>query len=370
MIGAVLRVWDSFRGIGEASVSVPPMDGALRPNQRLEEEATALLATPAPDNLTEQGGRVWFSSANAVHELDRASGASKEALRFEHAVTALASRGDTLAVGLDNGEVRLCGGAQDGRKIVALADRPLVCPTALLFKPTGELVIAQGSATRPTRQWKHDVIERSSSGSIWECDPACGGTVIRADRLAWPYGLAMAADGALAFTESWRHRIAVVESRGTVKSILEDIPGYPARLVASADGGYWLAVFAPRNQLIEFVLREPRFRRRMMAEVDPEYWLAPTLKPSESFLEPLQGGAQKHLNRLKPWAPTRSYGLVVRLDGNFRPRESFHSRADGRRHGVTSCIEIDGEVLIASQGGNVIVSLPRSGARATADAGV
>ena len=42
----------------------------------------------------------------------------------------------------------------------------------------------------------------------------------------------------------------------------------------------------------------------------------------------------------KPWAPSRSYGLVVRLDAAMRPVASFHSRANGHRHGVTSAIEV------------------------------
>jgi hypothetical protein len=359
VIGAILRAWDNFRGIGEASVSVPPMDGALRPNQRLE-EAVAVIATPTPDNLASRGGGVWFSSGKAVFELDRAAGRCAEVHRFDHAVTALACSNETLAIGLDSGRVVFRGGADDGREIANLAGRPLLCPTALMFKPSGELLIAQGSAMRPAREWKHDAMDRNASGSIWEFEPASGKAVLRADRLSWPYGLAIARDGAIAFSESWLHRIAVIGPGGAITPVLEDIPGYPARLAPGSDGGYWLAVFAPRNQLIEFVQRERKFRRRMMAEVDPEYWLAPTLKPSESFLEPLQGGAQKHLNRLKPWAPTRSYGLVVRLDRDFQPVESFHSRADGRRHGVTSCIDVGGEILAATQGGNAIVSLGHS----------
>ena len=56
----------------------------------------------------------------------------------------------------------------------------------------------------------------------------------------------------------------------------------------------------------------------------------------------MQGGGLKQLGILKPWAPTRSYGLVVRRDAEGEPRASFHSRADGRRHGITSCVEADG----------------------------
>jgi hypothetical protein len=62
----------------------------------------------------------------------------------------------------------------------------------------------------------------------------------------------------------------------------------------------------------------------------------------------------------KPWSPTRSYGLVVELDGKLQPVASYHSRANGRRHGVTSAICHDGAVVAAARGGNVILRMDRS----------
>ena len=50
-----------------------------------------------------------------------------------------------------------------------------------------------------------------------------------------------------------------------------------------------------------------------MAEIDPEYWIAPKLKSGQSFLEPMQGAHIKTMGVIKPWAPPRSYGLVIRL---------------------------------------------------------
>ena len=135
-----------------------------------------------------------------------------------------------------------------------------------------------------------------------------------------------------------------------------DLPGYPGRISPAADG-WWLAVFAPRSQLVEFVLREPGYRRSMLAEGEEEYWIAPSLHPSRSFLEPMQLGGLKQLGILKPWAPTRSYGLIVGLDAEGEPRRSFHSRADGGRHGVTSSLEGGGRLVLTAKGGNTIVAI-------------
>jgi hypothetical protein len=95
----------------------------------------------------------------------------------------------------------------------------------------------------------------------------------------------------------------------------------------------------------------------MVAGIDPAYWIAPALSSGASFLEPIQGGARKKLNMLKPWSPSWSYGLVVRCDQAMRPIASFHSRADGNLHGVTSLAEVDGNLLVGAKGSGAIVRL-------------
>ena len=138
---------------------------------------------------------------------------------------------------------------------------------------------------------------------------------------------------------------------------LTDLPGYPGRIAPAADGGHWLSVFAPRSQMIEFVLRERLYRQRMVERIDEQFWMAPTLRAGTSFKEPLQGGGIKHLGIHKPWGPTRSYGLVIKLDARGLAVLSHHSRSDGRRHGITSVLEWNGRTVAASKGDGVLISL-------------
>jgi hypothetical protein len=56
---------------------------------------------------------------------------------------------------------------------------------------------------------------------------------------------------------------------------------------------------------------------------------------------------------------------VIGVDADCEPRTSFHSRADGQRHGITSCLEVDGRLLVTSKGGDAIVSVPVTGAGAS-----
>lgn len=356
VIGGLRRAWDNFRGSGEAAVTVPPMDGALRPNQRLE-DAPLLLKVEAPDDLAVSGGSILYSSGATVGRIGP-DGTPEVLATFASAVTALAvSPKGRIAAALAGGGLVVADPDGTRTTLEALGGAPMRCITALAFIAEDELIVAQGSARRPIGAWKRDLMERRSDGAVWRVGIGIGSHVRLAGDLAWPLGVAIAPDGRVVVSESWRHRlVAVVEGRSPAP-LLADLPGYPARLHRDPSGGYLLAVFAPRNQIIEFIQREPAFLARMLDEVDEAYWAAPSLKPSATFLEPLQGGAQKHLGMLKPWAPTRSYGLVVKLDDAFRPVASFHSRADGTRHGIFSCVASAGRIVAASKGGDAIIEI-------------
>ncbi len=178
--------------------------------------------------------------------------------------------------------------------------------------------------------------------------------------LAFPYGLLVRARRQrLVVAESWRHRLLRLPSGGGAPMpILSKLPGYPARLAPAGDGGAWLTLFAPRNRLIEFVLRGGRLSRRHDAR-----GAARTAGSRRRFPPAPASSSRCNAAGSRPWAstspgrPSRSYGLVVRLDAAMRPVTSFHSRANGTRHGVTSAVEVGGRVLVASKGGDAILDI-------------
>ena len=344
MIGWVSDRIDRFRGRGAHAATVPPMDGALRPNTLLE-QAAVVARIAAPDNLVFYRGQVLFSSGPMIHTLDPATGATTEWRRCAGEVTAMAVAEGTLAIGLSDGSLILSGATD--RTVKTLG----ACITAIAPASADRLIVCIGSARNPAAEWKRDLLQGGATGSVWALSVADGSLQKLADGLSWPAGAAMAGDRVVV-VEAWKHRLTPL---GTAP-LITDLPGYPARL-SPAPGGWWLAVFAPRNQLIELVLREDDYRTRMMREVDPAHWIAPSLSPAADFNEPMQGGAIRTHGIIKPWAPTRSYGLLVRLDADFRPIASCHSRADGRFHGVTSALHFGDRVLVASKGGHAILSL-------------
>ncbi|RUZ75349.1 hypothetical protein EN943_21015 [Mesorhizobium sp. M7A.F.Ca.US.006.01.1.1] len=339
-------VLDLFRG---KAVTIPPLDGAFRPNTRLD-DAPPFAELTEPDNLLVTGDRLLVSSGNAIYSI--AAGTEPKVVgTFPSLITTLAlSPSGELTVGLESGKLLISG------KDVSLP-AGIRCITALSYADDGTLWLANGSAEHAPSQWAADLMKKGASGSLWKREP--GGAEFRkvAGDIAFPYGLHPAGRDVLV-SESWRHQLVRFDgATGSRSTVLTHLPGYPARLSHSADGGAWLTLFAPRNRLIEFVLQETHYRQDMLSQVPPAYWIAPALASSRSFLEPLQCGGIRTMGIHKPWSPSRSYGLVVRLDQKMQPQFSLHSRANGTRHGICSVVEKGGSLFIASRGGDCVLDI-------------
>lgn len=350
---SITRVLDLFRG---KAITIPPMDGALRPNNALD-EAREIGRIFAPDNLIAADGHVIFSSNQRLNKLE-STGAISIVASFESEITALAARpGGGFAIAFDDGRIHLLDEAfNTSTTIKAVGPGKLTCPTALLFSNADTLLVTQGSANTRPSQWARDLLEKGESGSLWRITLSSGVHVPVAERLSWPSGIATGSGNAIVISESWKHRLVEIRENQR-RTLVDKLPGYPGRLSPASGGGHLLALFAPRNRLIEFVLGEDDYRREMVAGVDPRFWIAPALSSGTDFREPLQCGGVKTMGVHKPWSPSRSYGLLVRLDEKFQPAASYHSRANGTRHGITSAIELDGKVLTTSRGGNVVIEL-------------
>lgn len=349
------RMFDRFRGSGNSAITLPPMDGALRPNTRID-QAEEVAGVPAPDNIVE--GKDGFMLSSGPRLLGLKPGQKTDTIwtaPSDIACLAVHPSG-MLAVGLAEGRILIRNGVHDGFELRELGGQPIVCPSALAFADNDTLFVCLGSNHHPMSDWKIDLMTHGSSGSVWKIDLGTGASTCLAGNLAFPYGVVVEESGEVIISESWKHRLIGISSQGKITVIVDELPGYPARLALHRDSGdYWLSIFAPRTQLIEFVLREDEYRRHMVETINPEYWIAPSLHSPASYLEPMQGGGLKQLGELKPWAPSRSLGIAVRLDSNGTLIDSLHSRADGVRHGVTSCLPAKDALLMTCKGGNVVV---------------
>jgi Strictosidine synthase len=348
----------SFLGRGEATLTVPSFDGALKPNQALE-RAETVLECDAPEDLATDGAKVYLADGASLARLE---GNGVTTIReFDQPITALACLpGGGIAVALDGREVRLYSAPAAANPSTTFQGAGMHSINALAPAEGQALYATDGSATRNVDEWVWDLMERGRSGRMLRLDIKTGNVTELAGNLRYAFG-AGATDGSAVISESWRHRLITVTPNGKSKVVLSHLPVYPSRISPARGGGWWLTAFIARTQLVEFVLREPAYRKRMMAEIDPEYWVAPRLRSGKSFKEPMQGAHLKTMGVVKPWAPPRSYGLVIRLDASFKPVFSLHSRVDGFNHGIVSAVESGDWLYMIAKGPHRVLRLPIEG---------
>lgn len=358
VIAAVRDFANRFLGRGDATITVPSFDGALKPNQKLE-SAETLLTCEAPEDLATDGSNLFIADGRRLMCLN--GGTASEVRSFEQAISALcALPGGGLAVALGGREVRVYASPSAEQSSVTFTDAAFNAVNALALADDNTLIATDGSTTCGIDDWARDLLELNRTGRVFKLDLA-GKTVTRlAQGLGYAFG-ACVHGNAMLVSESWRHRLVLVSPGASPEVVLAHLPVYPSRLSRASSGGYWLTAFTARTQLVEFVLREPGYRRRMMAEIDPAYWVAPRLRSGRSFKEPMQGAHIKTMGVIKPWAPPRSYGLVIRLDADGQPLYSLHSRVDGINHGVVAAIEMSDDLFLIAKGPGRVLRLPLAG---------
>jgi hypothetical protein len=357
VISALREFADRWLGRGDATITVPSFDGALKPNQILA-KAETVGQFDAPEDIATDGKTLYIADGAVIRRLDGA--VTSEVRRFDRPITALCCLPDGgMAVALDGREVRMFATPSAPSARATFSDPSMNAINALAPARDGTLIATDGSTARPYGQWVHDLMERGRSGRVLVLDTTSGRVRAIASGLQYAFGACAAAD-AFFISESWRHRVVAVMPDGSQRVVLDNLPVYPSRLSPAASGGFWLTAFTARTQLVEFVLRENAYRRRMMAEIDPEYWIAPKLKSGHSFLEPMQGAHIKTMGVVKPWAPPRSYGLIIRMSASGVPLYALHSRVDGVNHGVVAAIELDGAMFALAKGPGRLLRLPLS----------
>jgi hypothetical protein len=341
------------------STAIPPLDGGLSPNDRLD--ACVPIGEPLPgvdDVVADKDGTIYVSAGRQVLKLSGTGFATRALVaEFEGDAGGLAIHPDgrLLVCVAGRGLAALDPGAPQPRWLDAAGGRAFAGLLSVAAAPDGRIFAVEGSTGRHPDQWRRDLMEKRSNGRLIVASPALDNAQVLLHDLSYPYGVAVAPDAnSVWFTESWTHRISRLPLGGDGAArpevVAGNLAGYSARLRSDGNGGFYLAVFARRTHLIEFVLKEDDFREEMMATVAPDYWIAPALAGGHDCLEPMQIGSVKALGIQKPWAPPRSYGLLVHLDGNGEATDSLHSRAGGRFHGVTGACETPQGVVIAARG--------------------
>jgi hypothetical protein len=360
----VSGLFKRFLPSADSGANVPPMDGVFKPNNRLE-EAESVAALPDVDNLAATPSGLICSAGSTLYLIatDTAPFAPRQIGAFKGAISFVAANSaGALAVGVEGDGIHL-GDITGGFSRLALNPPVPNCAVAGTFGPEGTLFVCIGSSQLAASEWKRDLMTHGESGGLIAINIRDRSTRMIAGGLAFPHGVAARDDGRLIVSESWKHRIIGMDPRNSARPdvLLDDLPAYPSRLARASDGGYWLAFFAPRRQLTEMVLREDDYRKEMIATIEPSDWIGPELSVRGGADQPLQMGSVRQMGVLKPWAPSRSYGLIAKCDAKMKPTATLHSRADGARHGTTSVAEQGANLFVTSRGAGALLRAPAKG---------
>ena len=365
-----IGIWQIFKEIiyrNRDRHAIPSMEGPLQPNEALDHLPVVCQSFPGIDDVViDEEGRLYISSEHRVMRLSGEDYKNQEVF-YEC---------DAPAGGLGiypDGRLMVCisergvvlvdeNGRQDG--IDTVQGSAIKCPTSVTAGPDGKIYITDGTVHHNPQDWVWDLMEKQTAGRLICYEPETGKSEILLKDLAYPYGVCLTHDlRSLLLTESWQHTLWQYPldnlRPGAGERVIPNMPGYPARIVPSGDGGYWMCLFGMRTALLEFILTQEKYRQEMMKTIDSRHWIRPVLSLSNDGMEPLQAGHIVQLGIVKPWAPPRSYGLIIKLDENYDPIKSLHSRVDGRCHGITGLRELKNELCVVSKGHNKILKVSR-----------
>src|SRR6202048_3390126 len=151
MISALKNFADRFLGRGDATITVPSFDGALKPNQILE-NAETVGQFEAPEDLATAAKALDTADAAAVLRLD--GSATTEVRRFDRAISALCCLPDGgIAVVLDGREVQVFATPSASSPRATIADASFNAIKALSPGAQGSLIATDGSTARPSGPW-------------------------------------------------------------------------------------------------------------------------------------------------------------------------------------------------------------------------
>ena len=146
----------------------------------------------------------------------------------------------------------------------------------------GRIFFSEATTRYEMHEWPVDGLEARGNGRIVCFDPRDGSTRTVLRDLKFPNGICIASDGqSILFAETWGCCIKRYwfdgPRRGEVRTVIDNLPGYPDNINLASDGHYWLALVGMRCPAYDLALRMPGFRKRMALRVPVDEWLFPNI---------------------------------------------------------------------------------------------
>lgn len=190
--------------------------------------------------------------------------------------------------------------------------------------PDGRVYLSDASTRFSPEQLHLEPLEARPWGRLIEFEPESGRARVLLDDLYFANGVALSEDGSfVVVAETFRYRVRRYWLRGPRKGenevFVDNLPGFPDGVSSDGRGGFWLALFSPRVELLDRVLHPRPWLKRLIARVPAALHQRPD-----------------------------AYGLVVALDDAGAIVSSLHDPGGRRYPFITSVEEHDGALYLGS----------------------
>ena len=309
-------------------------------------EALPLGGREGPESVAQdRAGRIYVSTREGAilrFPADAGAGSVPEewantdgrplGLAFDPAGTLFVTDGQRGLLAVDTGgTVRLLADSADGTRIEFADDLAVAANGKVYFSDASTKfgVRAQGDEDASLL----DVIEHGGHGRLIEWDPATGRATVVVAGIDFANGVAMTPDQqSVLLCETGHYRILRVgvtgEARGRVTPVLESLPGFPDNISRAGDDKYWVALFAPRNALLDRLAGSPHLRKVLLR-------IPRALRPKAA-----------------------AYGHVIAIDANGNVLDDRQDPT-GRYPKMTDVLETERYLYIGSLQGGVLARVAR-----------
>ncbi|MBS61427.1 SMP-30/gluconolactonase/LRE family protein [Salinisphaera sp.] len=131
----------------------------------------------------------------------------------------------------------------------------------------GTIYFTDASSKYDRHAYRSDILEHGGHGRLMEYDPATGTVTVLLGGLQFANGVAVSADDAYVLvTETGSYRVLRYwlsgDKAGQSDIFIDRLPGFPDGVSHGLDSDtFWVALFAPRNRLLDFTADKPWLRR-------------------------------------------------------------------------------------------------------------
>ena len=129
----------------------------------------------------------------------------------------------------------------------------------------GQIYFSDASSRYGQTDYRTDLLEHGGHGRLLKYDPATGRTTVLLGGLQFANGVAVGPDDAYVLVvETGSYRICrywlTGDRAGQSDIFIDNLPGFPDGLSFDGEGTFWLALFAPRDPLLDFAADKPWLR--------------------------------------------------------------------------------------------------------------